>query len=247
MFQPDRGKGYQVYSPLAIGVDYDESAFKIESRIKGGYVYTAQRTPGQTAYYSGPIDTQTSFNVVMLAFESVRPQFGVAMNIPTGTSYLPNNQRFTRIDPDLAMVGSYGAGFNINPTAGFVVGIDQNTAVSLSAGYAWQGKFVREAINLNTPGVGAFDLKQYINPGDVVTANFNLTTQVANTVIYGSFAYMSESSVTINGIESGRAGAKYNTNLTFNTQIDDRWSVTTNLTWSYRGKERHQRRGLARD
>ena len=155
VFQPDKGKGYQVYSPLAIGIDYDEPAFKVETRAKGGYVYTAQRTDGQTAYYSGPIDTQTSFNVVMLNFESVRPQFGVAMNLPTGTSYLPNNQRFTRIDPDLAPVGSYGAGFNVNPTAGFVVGIDQNTAVSLSAGYAWQGKFLRESINLNTRGTSA--------------------------------------------------------------------------------------------
>jgi outer membrane immunogenic protein len=236
VFQPDRGKGYQVYSPLAIGIDYDEPNFKVETRAKGGYVYTAQRTDGQTAYYSGPIDTQTSFNVVLLNFENIRPQFGVAMNLPTGTSYLPNNQRFTRIDPDLAPVGSYGAGFNINPTAGFVVGIDQNTAISLSAGYAWQGTFVREAINLNTPGVGAFNLKQYINPGDVVTANFNITTQVANTVIYGTFAYMSESSVAINGVDAGRAGARYNSNLTFNTQIDDRWSVNTNLTWSFQEK-----------
>jgi len=236
VFQPDRGKGYQVYSPVAIGIDYDEPAFKLETRIKGGYVYTAQRTPGQTAYYSGPVDTQTSFNVVLLNFESIRPQFGVSMNLPTGTAYLPNNQRFTRIDPDLAPVGAYGQGFNINPTAGFVAGLDQNTAVSLSAGYAWQGKFIREGIDVNTPFQGAFDLKQYVNPGDVVTANFNITTQVGNTTILGSFAYMSESSVTINGVESGRAGAKYNSNLTLNTQIDQKWDIATNLTWSFAEK-----------
>jgi hypothetical protein len=173
---------------------------------------------------------------VMLTFESVRPQFGVAMNLPTGTSYLPNNQRLTRIDPDLAMVGSYGAGFNINPTAGFVVGLNQSTAISLSAGYAWQGKFVREAIDLNTPGIGAFNLKQWINPGDVVTANFNITTEVGNTVVYGSFAYMSESSVEINGVEAGRAGARYVSNLTLNTQLTDRWSIVSNGSWSFQEK-----------
>jgi outer membrane immunogenic protein len=236
VFQPDRGKGYQVYSPLAMGIDYDTPAYKVETRAKGGYVYTAQRTDGQTAYYSGPIDTQTSVNVVMLTFESVRPQFGVAMNLPTGTSYLPNNQRFTRIDPDLAMVGSYGAGFNINPTAGFVVGLNQSTAISLSAGYAWQGKFVREAINLDTPFAGIFNLKQYINPGDVVTANFNITTEVGNTVIYGSFAYMSEGAVEINGIEAGRSGARYVSNLTLNTQLTDRWSIVSNGSWSFSEK-----------
>jgi outer membrane immunogenic protein len=236
VFQPDKGKGYQVYSPVSMGIDYDTQAYKIETRAKGGYVYTAQRTDGQTAYYSGPIDTQTSLNVVLLTFESVRPQFGVAMNLPTGTSYLPNNQRFTRIDPDLAMVGSYGAGFNINPTAGFVVGLNQSTAISLSAGYAWQGKFVREAISLDTAFAGVFNLKQYINPGDVVTANFNVTTEVGNTVIYGSFAYMSESAVEINGIESGRAGARYNSNLTLNTQLTDRWSIVTNGSWNFSEK-----------
>jgi outer membrane immunogenic protein len=237
VFQPDRGKGYQVYSPVAIGIDYDEPAFKLETRVRGGYVYTAQRTSGQTAYYSGPVDTQTSFNVVLLNFENIRPQFGVSMNLPTGTAYLPNAQRFTRIDPDLAPVGAYGQGFNINPTAGFVAGLDQNTAVSLSAGYAWQGNFVREGIDLNTPFIiGAFNLKQHVNPGDVVTANFNITTQVGNTTILGSFAYMSESSVTINGVDAGRAGAKYNSNLTLNTQIDNRWDVATNLTWSFAEK-----------
>jgi outer membrane immunogenic protein len=237
VFQPDKGKGYQVYSPVSMGIDYDTSAYKVETRAKGGYVYTAQRTDGQTAYYSGPVDTQTSVNVVLLTFENVRPQFGVAMNLPTGTSYLPNNQRFTRIDPDLAMVGSYGAGFNINPTAGFVMGLNQSTAISLSAGYAWQGQFVREAVSLDTQfNIGATNLKRYIDPGDVVTANFNITTEVGKTVIYGSFAYMSESAVVIDGVESGRAGAKYTANLTLNTQIDDRWSIVTNGSWSFAEK-----------
>jgi outer membrane immunogenic protein len=236
VFEPDKGKGYQVYSPVSMGIDYDTPTYKLETRAKGGYVYTAQRTDGQTGYYSGPIDTQTSVNVVLLTFDSVRPQFGVAMNLPTGTSYLPNAQRLTRIDPDLAMVGSYGAGFNINPTAGFVMGLNQSTAISVSAGYAWQGQFVREALNLNTGFTGAFNLKRYIDPGDVVTANFNITTEVGNTVIYGSFAYMSESAVVIDGIESGRAGAKYNTNVTLNTQLNDRWSIVTNGTWSFAEK-----------
>ena len=69
-----------------------------------------------------------------------------------------------------------------------------------------------------------------------MTANFNITTQVANTTIYGSFAYMSELAVKIAGIESGRAGARYNSNLTLNTPIDNRWSVTTNVSWSFSEK-----------
>ena len=81
----------------------------------------------------------------------MRPQFGVAVNLPTGTSYLPNNQRFARMDPDLVEVGSYGAGYNVNPTAGFVMGLNKDTAMSFSAGYAWQGAFMREAVTLRRP------------------------------------------------------------------------------------------------
>jgi opacity protein-like surface antigen len=240
VFAPVEGKGDQVFSPFTLGLDYNEpSNFKIESRVKGGYVYTRQGTPGQTATYEGPVDTQTSVNVVLTSFESIRPQFGVAMNLPTGTSYLPNNQRFTRVDPDLVEVGSYGAGFNINPTAGFIIGLNQNTAVSFSAGYAWNGKFVREAVDVNAGGgfgSGAFDLKRWIDPGDVFTANANITTQIDKLVLLGSFAYMSESRVSINGVDSGRAGARYTANMTAAYQIDDRWKLTTNASWSFQEK-----------
>jgi opacity protein-like surface antigen len=238
VFSSVSGKGDQVYSPFTAGIDYVEANnFKLETRAKGGYVYTRQGTPGQTATYEGPIDTQTSVNVVLLSFESIRPQFGVAMNLPTGTSYLPNNQRFTRVDPDLVEVGAYGAGFNINPTAGLIIGIDQNTAVSFSAGYAWNGKFVREAIDLNAGGgFGAFDLKRWINPGDVFTANANVTKQLGKLVLLGSFAYTSESRAKVDGVDSGRTGAKYTANLTATYQIDDQWALATNASWNFAEK-----------
>lgn len=240
VFDPVRGKGDQVFSPFTLGLDYNEpSNFKVEMRAKGGYVYTRQGTPGQTATYEGPIDTQTSVNVVLTSFESVRPQFGVAMNLPTGTSYLPNNQRFTRVDPDLVEIGSYGAGFNINPTAGLVIGLNQNTAVSFSAGYAWNGKFVREAIDLNAGGgfgSGAFDLKRWIDPGDVFTANANVTTQIDKLTLLSSFAYMSESRVRVDGVDGGRAGARYNANLTATYQFDEKWALATNASWSFAEK-----------
>lgn len=48
------------------------------------------------------------------------------------------------MDPDLVDVGSFGAGFNVNPTAGVIFAVSENTAVSVSAGYAWLGDFTRE-------------------------------------------------------------------------------------------------------
>lgn len=239
------GKGHQVYSPTNIGIDYlQPNAVKVETRVKGGYVYANQSTPGQNATYEGPVDTQASLNATFLNFDNIRPQLGVAVNLPTGTSYLPGQQRFARMDPDLVEIGSYGAGFNVNPTAGFVVGLNENTAMSFSAGYAWQGAFIREGIDLAaglTPtgggfGAGAFDLKRKINPGDVFTGNANITTQVGRLVLLGSFAYMSESAVIIDGIDSGRAGARYVSNLAANYQIDDRWAIALNGSWSFQEK-----------
>lgn len=240
IFSPEQGKGQQVYTPTTIGIDYlQPDSIKVETRVKTGWVYANQGTPGQSGTYDGPVDTQASFNATFMNFDSVRPQVGVAMNLPTGNAYLPNNQRFARMDPDLVEVGSYGAGFNINPTAGFVMGINQNTAMSFSAGYAWQGAFVREGVDLNFGGpqsFGAFDLKRKVNPGDVFTGNVNYTTEIGSTLLLATFAYMSESSVSVDGVASGKAGARYVSNLTINQPLSDTWSVSVNSSLSYQEK-----------
>ena len=75
---------------------FSPNAVKVETRVKGGYVYANQSTQGQNATYEGPVDTQASINATFLNYDNVRPQLGVAVNLPTGTSYLPNNQRFAR-------------------------------------------------------------------------------------------------------------------------------------------------------
>jgi opacity protein-like surface antigen len=243
VFDPTGGKGHLVYSPTTIGIDYAQpNAVKIETRVKGGYVYANQGTPGQGATYEGPVDTQAAINATFLNFDNIRPQAGVAVNLPTGTSYLPNNQRFARMDPDLVDIQSFGAGFNINPTAGFVIGLNKDTAMSFSAGYAWQGAFIREAIDLNAGnglgafGSAAFDLKRKIDPGDVFTGNTNITTQIGKLVVFGTFAYMSESTAKVDGLEAGKQGARYVSNLALTYPIDDRWALALNGSWSFQEK-----------
>lgn len=243
-FATERGSGYQIYSPTTIGIDYvDPNVLKFETRFKGGYVYSNHSTVLQPARYEGPIDSQVSFNATFLSFESIRPLLGVAMNLPTGNAFLPGNQRFARMDSDLVDVGSYGAGFNVNPTAGFIFGLNETTAISISGGYAYQGPFTREAISLalTPPPVSAqlntFDLRRRINPGDTFTANANITSSLTESlVLTGSFAFIAESNVTTDGIASGRAGARYTSNLTANYKIDDRWALTINGSWNFSEK-----------
>lgn len=247
VFSPERGSGSQVYVPTTFGFDYlMPDQYKLEARIKSGYVYSSQNTAGQSAQYNGPIDTQTSFNLTLLNFETIRPLFGLSMNLPTGNAYLPGNQRFTRMDPDLVEVGSYGVGFNINPTAGFIVGLNESTAASLSVGYVWQGDFTKEGINVSelvnpapppaTIVVSAFDLKQRVSPGNTYTLNGNISSTFDNLVLTGSFAYMGSSHASIDGVVTGRAGAKFTANGTAKYRFDDRTGVEMNLSWAFSEK-----------
>jgi opacity protein-like surface antigen len=241
IFAADRGSGYQIYAPTTAGVNYETSELKLESRFKGGFVYANHTTPNQLAIYNGPIDTQATFNATLQNFETIKPTFGLALNLPTGNSFLPGNQRFTRMDPDLVEVGSYGVGLNVNPTAGFVVGLNESTALSLSAGYAWQGPFTREAVSLGvTPSdflISFFDLRQKVKPGDTFTGDANLTSSIGdNLLLQASFAYMAESRLTIDSVPAGRAGARYVSNVAANYQIDDRWALALNGSWTFQGK-----------
>lgn len=150
------------------------------------------------------------------------------------------------MDPDLVEVGSYGVGFNINPTAGFIFGLSESTAVSISAGYTWQGDFTKEGIRsaeLVNPGgvpptilVNTTDLKQRVRPGNSYTVNGNISSTFDSLALTGSFAYVGSSHGSIDGVVSGRAGAKFTANGTARYRFDDRTSLTLNLSWSFAEK-----------
>ena len=77
VFVATPGSGYQIYSPTTIGIDYlMPSQYKLETRIKSGYVYSASNANTQFARYEGPVDTQASFNLTLLNFEFDPPVAG---------------------------------------------------------------------------------------------------------------------------------------------------------------------------
>jgi len=240
VFAADPGKGSQIYSPTTFGFDLQvPSQYKLETRLKSGYVYTAQNTAGQIARYEGPLDTQAAFNLTLLSFDSIRPLFGLNLNLPTGNTYLPNSQRFARMDPDLVDVGSFGVGFNVNPTAGFVFGVDEHTAISLSAGWTWQGPFTKEGINLAEVGpaeIDTTDLKQKVSPGDTYTLNGNVSSTFGSLVLNESFAYMGDSHASIDGLSTGRAGAKFTANASASYNFDERTALAANVSWNFAEK-----------
>lgn len=253
VFDPAPGKGNQFYAPMTFGLDYESAGnYRLQTRVKTGYVNSNNLTPGQVASLSTMVDTQVTTTFTYLGAETYRWFAGLAVNAPTGRTYLPNNLRFTRMDPDLVDVGSYGAGWNFNPTAGVIFAVDQNTAVSLSAGYAWQGPFNRDAVNTANiaacsppsslqcyPGLGpTFDATQRLDPGDVFTANANTSSIWGNLAVKTSFAFMSESAAKLNGVPVGQMGAKYTGNVEANYQINQQLKISVNGSYTYTGKNK---------
>jgi hypothetical protein len=236
VFAPERGKGTQYYAPLSLGLTYERSgAFRIETKATTGYASAHHDTVGQQASINTLVDTQVATTVTFLSPEVFQPFIGVALNLPTGRTYLPGNTRFTRMDPDLVEIGTYGMGQNVNPTVGLTFAPSSNTAVSLGLGYAWMGSFTREAVDLTT---GIFDAVDLVKPGDTFTANGTITTAMQNLTLAGSFVFMAQTDVFQNGAPVGRTGDRFVANGVAVYTINDRWNFEGNLSWSYVGRNK---------
>lgn len=251
IYQPEPGKGSQLYIPITLGIDYRQpESFKVETRFKGGWTETSSKTVGQEATVATWLDSQLTTTWTYLGSQNARTFLGMALNIPTGESYFPNNLRFVRMDPDLVEVNPAGAGFNVNPTAGIIFALNENTAVSLSAGYAWLGTFTREGFEGGSvaacfnvvcpaPPIAVFDKPVRINPGDIFTANANVSSVFANYSFKTSFAYMSESKVTEDGIPVAQRGATFSANSTLTYKISDPFSIVVNGSWKFSEKNKY--------
>lgn len=236
VFAPERGKGTQYYAPLSLGLAYERSgAFRIETKTVTGYASARHGTVGQEASLDTLVDTQFATTVTFLSPDVFQPFIGVALNLPTGKTYLPGNTRFTRMDPDLVEIGAYGMGLNVNPTVGLTFAPTSSSAVSLGLGYAWMGAFAREAVDLTT---GIFDAMDLVKPGDTFTANGTITAAIQNLTLAGSFAFMAEADLLQNGVPVGRKGNRFVANALAVYVIDDRWNLEGNLSWSYLGRDK---------
>src|SRR5215510_3998181 len=120
IFKPQRGEGSQFYASLTGAMSANRANAALwELAARTGYVWSHHGTQGQEATYVGPTDTQLTAKVTLGGFAYVSPFVSVNTNVPTGDSFLPGQQRFARMDPDLVEIGTYGEGFNVNPAVGF--------------------------------------------------------------------------------------------------------------------------------
>jgi len=251
-FVIEPGHGTQFYFPQTVTLFYQQpDAYRIETNLKAAYVVSNHHALNQDASLNTFVDTQLSSTITFLNNESYRFFLGAALNLPTGRSFLPGNLRFARMDPDLVDIGTYGVGFNANPTAGFIFGLSESTAISLSAGYAYQGPFTREGVDpalLSPNTIPCCDLPMplpvmtptKIDPGDVFTANVNTSSIFDQWSVKTSWAFMSESHVKVDGISIGQKGPTFTGNIASTILLDPKWALLLNGSWSFSGKNKIQ-------
>jgi hypothetical protein len=233
IFQPERGEGAQFYAPLTAAMTANLANAAIwELAAKTGYVWSHHGTNGQEATYEGSTDTVLAAKVTIGGLTYISPFVSVSANVPTGESFLPGQRRLARMDPDLVELGAYGEGFNVNPAIGFTFAPTANFTLSPSIGYAWRGKFGREG-GVATTNNNLNDTKIEADPGDVLQASLTAAAKIGAATLQGSFTYVSQSEVTMDGVPVGQAGAGYAASVRVLYPISPKLAVDLTGGWSF--------------
>jgi hypothetical protein len=245
IFKPEHGEGTQFYASLtgAMSVNLANAALW-ELAAKTGYVWSHHGTQGQEATYDGPTDTVLAAKVTIGGFTNVSPFLSVNMNVPTGESFLPGQRRFVRMDPDLVELGAYGEGFNVNPAVGFTFAPTATFTLSPSIGYAWRGKFDREGgfttlfNNGTTSGDDLTITRVGVDPGNALQASLTSVAKIGTSTVEGSFTYVSQSEVSVNGVPVGQTGAGYVASVRAVYPVSQKLSLDLSGGWSFRERNK---------
>lgn len=227
---PAHGKGSQLYTAVRASTTAEwEEKLKWELSLRSGYAHTRHSTFGQKTTVDTPVDTQFSSTFTMLSMTTIQPFFGFTTNLPTGESYLPGQRRFARMDPDLAAIGSYGEGLNVNPTAGFNYALTSGIVVSPSISYTWRNPYFREGLDSTTD---TYTARNKLTPGDLVTGAVNSTMQFDKLNVDLTASYSISDSAKENEIETSRTGSVLTTNARFTYQFTEKFSSSIDGSWT---------------
>ena len=163
-----QGHGFELYIPYAAQLVGLSNDWKVELLGRGGWVEARQSTAGLTGSVETATDTVANATFTYIGLKGVLPFVGVSLNLPTGLASLGPNQVNARMDPDLVDIASFGEGFNVGPTLGVSVPINNNLMVTGSIGYTLRGAYEREG-TLTPLAPDAFVQPVRIQPGNNAT------------------------------------------------------------------------------
>ena len=200
------GHGTQVYVPVSLQVTgKPANDVKLEILTRSGYVSSRQTTAGLAGSASTATDTSVTTTATYYGFNGFQPFVALALNLPTGTASLYGVNGFARMDPDIVSVPTFGEGFNVGPSAGVNVPIDENTLFTLTAGYTVRGAFNREG------NVGIVPQRTtHVNPSDIFTITPAFAKVIDKLSFLTSFSYSTETENRSNGLATFQSGDRYN-------------------------------------
>jgi hypothetical protein len=223
------GHGTQVYNPIALQVSGNPNPdWKIDSTLRGGFVWASQTTSGNRGSVSTPVDTQLSGTATYLGINGVQPFATINFNLPTGSSALYGNSRFARMDPDLVDLQTYGEGLNVGPTLGVNVPVTPELIVTLSAGYTERGTFDKEAADLITGEITATDR---IKNGNEATVTGAVGYTHGALAVQGSVSQAWDSTSSVNGFVQYRTGPRTTFSGSIGYAWNPQWSSSVNGYW----------------
>lgn len=222
-----RSQGQQVFNPFGlkvVGKPTDD--WKIETLVRGGYVWSRQESGGVVGEYSGFTDTTVGGTATYNGFNGLQPFASVNVNMPTGQTVFRSNATFSKQDSDIVGIPSFGEGWNIGPTVGVNVPLNTSTVFSTGAGYTVRGPFDREGLI-----VGPMQLLQRFDPGDVFTANASIAYRGDRLSLSASISYSIESTTTLNDIAYYKSGDRVFAAAGIGYAWTDQWA--SRLTGSF--------------
>lgn len=146
---------------------------------------------------NGITDMLLSGRAAYLGYGGIVPFYELGLNLPTGDSLLRGNQKFTRMDPDLVDLPSYGEGFNVAQTAGVMFPVSYFSRITTGLGYTWRGAYDKEDFA---------NVSHDVDPGNVYRAfvNYDYKNAAFN---YGlNFTYARETAMQVDDADTFKSG-----------------------------------------
>jgi hypothetical protein len=220
--------GAQLYIPAAFQLTGRPSQdWKAEFLIRSGYIWSQQKSATLKSEASSMTDTTVSTTWSYYGITGVQPFAAISVNIPTANT---TNSATDKTDSDIVASPTMGEGWNIGPSVGANIALNDSTIVSLGYGYTYRGPFdggTEPASGTNITSVVEF------NPGDVYTANAGFGWTGERTVVQVSVSYSIETPTYQAGQPLYRAGDRIIATAKAGQVWDQNWTTRGGFTFSH--------------
>jgi hypothetical protein len=218
------GSGSELYNPFGLSLSGAPSQdWKFDANVRGGLVWARQSLGGFSGELSTATDTTFSGTATYNGFNGFQPYVTLMVNAPTGTTNLQNTKTFARMDPDLVDIPTFGEGFNVGPTFGVNIPINQEFTLVLNGGYTWRGPWDKEngfdAATMTTPGP-----LQHTDPSRVYTGAATLTYVKGRLMVQGSGSIAGETTNFVDGMPQYRSGLRTQISGSTSYAWDEMWT-----------------------